>query len=161
MVPGLLLFRVQLDHELFVDNGVDLFTCGHVIDLAAASLRDNGVTSALIHGGTSTVAAIGAPPGLGAWNVGVAHTDRTIELRDQTLSVSSPTGQDRPHIIDPRSGTPVTEPRLAICVGPSAAETDAWSTALVVLGYRPAAMPDEIESSIEIPIPESRTAHGS
>ena len=70
-----------------------------------------------------------------------------------------PTGQDRAHIVDPRIGEPVTEPRLAICVGPSGAETDAWATALVVLGYRPAAMPDAIESSIEIP--EPRSAHGS
>ena len=57
------------------------------------------------------------------------------------------------HMIDPRTGEPVADRRLAICIGESAAETDAWSTALVVLGYRPASTPDRIASSIETPVP--------
>jgi len=42
---------------------------GYALDRAAALLRENGVTAALLHGGTSSVVAIGSPPDAAAWRV--------------------------------------------------------------------------------------------
>jgi len=44
---------------------------GYAIDCAAEILRDAGIRSALLHGGTSTTYAIGQPPGEEAWKVGI------------------------------------------------------------------------------------------
>jgi len=44
---------------------------GFAIDAAAEILREDGVTSALIHGGTSTTYALGHPPGQEAWKVAI------------------------------------------------------------------------------------------
>ncbi len=42
---------------------------GHAVEVAADILRQAGVTSAFIHGGTSSSYAIGQPPGQPAWKV--------------------------------------------------------------------------------------------
>jgi FAD:protein FMN transferase len=64
-----------------------------------------------------------------------------IELRDAALSVSAVQGKAFEvegrllgHVIDPRSGMPVTGARLAAVMGESATDTDALSTALLVRG---------------------------
>ena len=45
---------------------------GYAVERAAEILREAGVTSALIHGGTSTVEAIGHPPDAETWKIAVA-----------------------------------------------------------------------------------------
>jgi thiamine biosynthesis lipoprotein len=44
---------------------------GYAVGVAAEMLREAGVTSALIHGGTSSVFAIGRPPETDAWKVAI------------------------------------------------------------------------------------------
>ena len=127
---------------------------GYALDRAAQILRDGGITSALIHGGTSSVLAIGAPPGAHAWRVGLARGHRLpfIDLCDAALSVSRPFSQIRDgktHIVDPRSQAAIAERRFAVVIGPSACAADAWSTALAVLGERPASLGDEWTTIIE------------
>jgi thiamine biosynthesis lipoprotein len=130
---------------------------GRAIDEAATVLEEAGVVNALLHGGTSTVRARGGGPDGGGWRVGIpaprdpdappgARTEApglaaTVTLLDEALSVSEIAGKgftDRGafhgHVLDPRTGRPVTGALLAAVVGPSAAETDALSTALLVLG---------------------------
>ncbi len=124
---------------------------GYAIDRAVEILREAGVTSALLHGGTSTTAAIGAPPDAAAWNIAVdlPSTAATppptrlavVPLRDESLSVSAvwgrsfQSGEQRfGHVIDPRTGQPVQAALLAALVLPSAAESDALSTALLLGG---------------------------
>ena len=46
---------------------------GYAIERAAEILRQDGVNSAILHGGTSTVHAIGHPPGVAAWQVAIAR----------------------------------------------------------------------------------------
>jgi FAD:protein FMN transferase len=124
---------------------------GYAIDRAVELLRAAGVTSALLHGGTSTTVAIGAPPDAAAWSVAVdlPSIDATspstrlaaISLRDESLSVSAvwgrsfQSGDERyGHVIDPRTGHPVRAALLAALVLPSATESDALSTALLLDG---------------------------
>ena len=120
---------------------------GYAIDRAAKILREAGVTRALLHGGTSTIYGIGAPPDEEGWKVAIAgsqdesRTIATVLLRDSALSVSAvwarsfeADGKKFGHVIDPRTGQPVNNAVLAAVALPSATETDALSTALLVLG---------------------------
>lgn len=93
---------------------------GFAVECAGELLREAGVTSALLHGGTSTVLAIGAPPDAEAWKIALDHPDQratpnlkpetqytphgprathhvppwaTVALRDQSLSVSAVWGK--------------------------------------------------------------------
>ena len=124
---------------------------GYAVDRAAEILREAGVTSALIHGGTSTAYAIGQPPDAGAWKIAIDPPGRAPEappaplaivpLRDDSLSVSAVWGKSFTaggrtygHVIHPRTGEPAATAVLAAVALPSATESDALSTALLVLG---------------------------
>jgi thiamine biosynthesis lipoprotein len=121
---------------------------GYALDLAARLLRDEwGVTSALLHGGGSSVYALGRPPGGRGWPVRLRHpTDPgaslgTISLRDEGLGTSAATfqffeynGRRLGHLLDPRTGWPAAGTASASVVAPTAAEADAMSTAAFVLG---------------------------
>ena len=131
---------------------------GYALDLAVESLREAGIESALIHGGTSTVCGFGRPPS-GVWNVAVERPPKpgqtpgaalpaegpkplaVLSLQDESLSVSgvhgksfTVDGRTYGHIIDPRTGMPAHGALLAAVVLPSAAESDALSTALLLGG---------------------------
>ncbi len=125
---------------------------GYALGRAAELLREAGVTSALLHGGTSTVYALGQPPGQEHWRIAIqppparypgqpAPKMPAVLLRDEALSVSAVWGKsfqtaDRTfgHVLDPRTGEPVNGALLSAVILPSAMETDALSTALLVLG---------------------------
>ncbi|HWD18941.1 MAG TPA: FAD:protein FMN transferase [Verrucomicrobiae bacterium] len=119
---------------------------GYAIDCAVEILREAGVTSALVHGGSSTVYGLGQPPGGAAWQIAIQNPPgvdlgAVVGLRDSALSVSAGWGKSFTldgktygHVFDPRLGRPV-EGCLVAAVGlPSATETDAFSTALLVDG---------------------------
>jgi thiamine biosynthesis lipoprotein len=128
---------------------------GYAVERAAELLRESGVNSALLHGGTSTVYALGKPFDAETWTIAVENAPAannevksspesllaTIPLRDEALSVSAvwgrafqANGKTFGHVLDPRSGEPVSNAVLAAVVLPSATETDALSTALLVRG---------------------------
>ncbi|VTT97671.1 family lipoprotein : ApbE family lipoprotein OS=Pirellula staleyi (strain ATCC 27377 / DSM 6068 / ICPB 4128) GN=Psta_0073 PE=4 SV=1: ApbE [Gemmataceae bacterium] len=121
---------------------------GYALDRAAELLRESGVASALLHGGGSSVYAIGHPPGdARGWPVRLRHpTDTaaslgTVYLRNQGLGTSAATfqffeykGQKLGHLLDPRLGWPARGVQSTSVVAPTAAEADAMSTAAFVLG---------------------------
>jgi FAD:protein FMN transferase len=119
---------------------------GYAVDRAAELLRENGITSALIHGGTSTAFAIGRQPDGSRWKIAITPPDNdssapplaVVELENESLSVSAVWGRSFKagektygHIIDPRTGAPADSARLSAVVWPSATESDALSTALL------------------------------
>jgi len=116
---------------------------GYAIDAAIAILRGHGVRAALLHGGTSSVHAIGKPPD-GAWKIrwsppGVP--EQTFTLCDSAMSVSAVHGKAFTsggrcygHVLDPITGEPADDARSAVVTGPASLECDALSTALLVLG---------------------------
>jgi thiamine biosynthesis lipoprotein len=117
---------------------------GFAIDEAIAILRAHGVNRALLHGGTSSVHAIGCPADGDAWRI--AWSPRTggatiLELRDSALSVSAQHGKAFfhdghrfGHVFDPGTGWPADGPGGAVVTGPRSLECDALSTALLVNG---------------------------
>jgi thiamine biosynthesis lipoprotein len=124
---------------------------GYAVERAAEVLREAGVTSALIHGGTSTVQALEAPPGEEYWKIAIETPSpvpdapptllATVPLKEEAMSVSGVWGNSFQvegrtfgHIINPRTGEPALGTVLAAVVLPSATETDALSTALLTVG---------------------------
>lgn len=112
---------------------------GYALDRAAELLREAGVETALLHGGTSTVIALGAPPDAEAWTIALPRGG-TVRLRDESLSVSAgwgksfrdASGRELGHVLNPRTGQPVPGERFAAVVAPSATDSDALSTAAVL-----------------------------
>jgi FAD:protein FMN transferase len=130
---------------------------GFAVDRAAETLREVGVTSALLHGGTSTAYAIGRPPGGARWKIAIPSPDNhadapplaNVELEDESLSVSAVWGRSfrageksYGHILDPRTGQPAEYARMSAVILPEATETDALSTALL-------AAPDLLASMVQ------------
>jgi len=70
---------------------------GYAVGVAAEILREAGVTSALIHGGTSSVYAIGRPPEADAWKVAIERPPDSGAGFQPDYGASSPSsifGQD-------------------------------------------------------------------
>lgn len=129
---------------------------GHAIDQAVAVLRECGITSALLHGGTSAVAAIGRPTPAQRWRVGVRHpltedVAFSVELEDAALAVSAPHGRrvnGHGHIIDPRSGSPAETALLALVAGPCARECDGWTKPVLIGRRRPLRLPPAMSTVV-------------
>lgn len=118
---------------------------GYAIDRCVALLHEYEIENALIHGGTSTVYGLGAPPDAEAWEVGIRdpHGDEnealfSVGLRNRALSISAPhnksfelNGKRYGHVLDPQTGMPGAGCLLAVVLCESAEESDALSTALL------------------------------
>jgi thiamine biosynthesis lipoprotein len=122
---------------------------GYALDRAAEIVRDRwNLPGALLHGGHSSVYAIGTEPGEErGWAVGLNHPWEPgrrialLRLRDRALGTSAATfrhleyeGRKLGHVLDPRTGWPAEGIALASAVAPTAAEADALATAFYVRG---------------------------
>jgi thiamine biosynthesis lipoprotein len=118
---------------------------GFAVDAAVDLLRQNGVHAAMVSAGSSTLYALGSPPGKRGWRVIVpdpqhtSETISTIELRDASLSTANCTeknfvldGHLYCHIMNPHTLRPV-EGRVQVTVlYPQATASDALSNVLFV-----------------------------
>jgi thiamine biosynthesis lipoprotein len=118
---------------------------GYAIDRAIGVLQRHGITDALVNFG-STAYGLGGAPGreteretTAGWRMAIRHphdlnqTMGTVLLKNGALSTSG--GYEQPgHLIDPRSGRVATGMLSASVIAPTAAASDAWSTAAFVLG---------------------------
>ncbi len=120
---------------------------GYAVDRVVAVLREANVRAALVDAGSSTLFALGAPPGRHGWRVRVPYaaersrTLTTVELRDQSLSTSGNyekffrlNGRVYCHIMDPRTGEPVQGTMQTTVIAPTGTASDALSTTTFVLG---------------------------
>lgn len=118
---------------------------GYALDRAAGLIRQQGVTSALLHLGTSSVLAIGSPPDADAWRIGLRDPDdltresRQIPLANAALSTSATRHASHDvtvvsDLLDPRTGQPLLARAACTVVAPTASIAEALSTAFVVLG---------------------------
>lgn len=119
---------------------------GYAVDLAVKTLRDAGISSALVSAGGSTLYGIGHPPGQAGWRVAVANPAEAgralafVSLRDASLSTSGvlrqfvvDRGRRYSHVFDPRSGEPVEGMCQVTVVAPTATASDALTKAAFVL----------------------------
>jgi FAD:protein FMN transferase len=139
---------------------------GFAVDHVADRLRALGVTSALINFGGSSIAAIGTPPGKQGWEVLVQGADGRVRgslyLRDGALSTSGSMGRSwiiegkkYGHLINPLTGFPVTQARVATVLASSAAQAEALTKPLIVLGKNALPIMKNFSDSEAVVIPES------
>ncbi len=151
------LDKVQLDEKAgtvhFLQKNMRLdfggIAKGLSLDYAAEVLKEHGVKNAILHAGTSTVVAMGAPPGENGWTVRIRapYNDNDgeyvdeVQIRDASLSTSSSSerflelnGKKYSHIFDPRTGMPVEGVLSATAIAPTGLDSDALSTAFFVMG---------------------------
>jgi len=127
----------------FTGMGVDLggIGKGYALDRAARSMRDAGVSRALLNFGGETL-ALGEK-----WEVAVADPSERLKpvvrlvVSDAAVSTSSQSERGivikkkrYGHIFDPRTGQPVESQASVSVVARSATRADALSTALLVMG---------------------------
>jgi thiamine biosynthesis lipoprotein len=123
---------------------------GYALDVVLEELERRGLPRALVVGG-GDVRAGAPPPGEAGWHVAIAGLDSAdpgvdraagaLVLAHGALSTSGDLEQGfelenvrYSHIVDPRSGRALTERRLVSVRAPTATQSDAWATALSVLG---------------------------
>ncbi|MCA9216928.1 MAG: FAD:protein FMN transferase [Planctomycetales bacterium] len=120
---------------------------GYALDRSAERLRDHGLDAFLLHGGHSSILALGSHAGLEGWPVGIGNplfTDKrlgTIVLKNQAMSTSGSNiqyfrhqGKRYGHILDPRHGCPVDGVLSVTAIANDATTADALSTAFYVMG---------------------------
>jgi len=158
---GMHLVRLNEDNRTveFARPGVRLdlgaIGKGYAIDEAVLILREAGIEHAFIHGGTSTMYALGKPIENDTWKVALRYPDAdesdrseeaimaVVNLEDEALSVSAVKGKSFEvdgtvygHVLDPRTGWPTTGALQTAVALPSATDSDALSTGLLVLGKK-------------------------
>ncbi len=122
---------------------------GFALDRIADRLKENGLSSFLIHGGRSSVLACGSdgPTAAEGWKVAIEHPLRAsqrlgeIRLVDSALATSGSgkqffhhRGQRLGHVLDPRLGRPAGDMLAITVIADRAADADALSTACFVEG---------------------------
>ena len=117
---------------------------GYAVDRVVQLLQASGIRRAYIDAGGSTIYALGAPPGMEAWNVGLR--DPSGRLAPETMLVNSSVSTseqsapsvlegDAPgHIVLPGTGKPLRTRYAVSVIAASATASDALSTTLLLLG---------------------------
>jgi len=119
---------------------------GFAVDRVVALLRAQGITSAFLSAGGSTLYAIGTPPGEPGWPVNIPDPVTpgkiidTVLLQDESLSTGACTekffikdGHRYCHIFNPLTMRPVEGMLQTTVIDPSATDSDALSTVAFVL----------------------------
>ena len=147
--------HLKLDAERrtirFDESGVDIdlggIAKGYAVDRAVDILRSNGITSALVSSGTSSIYALGSPPGAQGWKITLrdpydAHKPAdVIHLQNYSLSTSGNyerffeiDGKSYCHIMNPHSGWPVQGVLSAAVLAATGTDTDGRSAGCFVMG---------------------------
>jgi thiamine biosynthesis lipoprotein len=152
--------NMQLDPETrtvrFAKPGVEMdpggIGKGYAVDKVVEVLRESGVHTAMVSAGTSSVYAMGVPPGEKGWKVGIRHprssrqTVAEVFLKDESLSTSGnyekfflAEGKMYSHIMDPRTGYPAQGVLSVSVIAPNTLDSEAWTKPFFVLGRQWAA----------------------
>jgi thiamine biosynthesis lipoprotein len=126
---------------------------GYAVDRMAEILTEAGVEAALITAGSSSIYAIGAPPGdARGWHVAIRHpkdpskTVADVYLRNESMATSGnyekfflARGRLYSHIMDPRTGYPAQGMLSVSVLAPRAIDSEAWAKPYYINGRRWAA----------------------
>jgi thiamine biosynthesis lipoprotein len=147
---NILLDRTTLTVR-FAKKGVELdpggIGKGYAVDRMVDILRQDGIRSAFISAGGSSIYALGAPPGENGWPIklndgrGSNLPAATVCLRDQSLSTSGSYekffiagGKRWSHIMDPRTGNPAAGMLSVSVIAPRTIDSEAWAKPYFILG---------------------------
>ncbi|ASA19628.1 FAD:protein FMN transferase [Paenibacillus donghaensis] len=139
---------------------------GYAADRIADYLKEEGLDSAMINLGGSSIIALGTKPGGAQWNIGLQDPDQTrgtqlgtIKITDEVIDASGVYErffmQDNVryhHILDPRTGFPSQNGLKSITImSPNATDADALSTGVFLMGLEEGmtyleALPGDVEA---------------
>lgn len=127
---------------------------GYALDKALETLQSHGIESALIDAsGDLRIGA--APPGTSGWRVGVSSLNKEPAFYCELTNVGIASSGDAnryveidgvrySHIVDPRTGEPMTRRCVATVMAPNATLADALASALCVLGVQECGVIDQL-----------------
>lgn len=122
---------------------------GYAADRIADYLKEQGLDSAMINLGGSSIIALGNKPNGSPWNIGLQDPDQsrgtqlgTIKITDEVIDASGvyeryfmQDGVRYHHILDPRTGFPSQNGLKSITImSPNATDADALSTGVFLMG---------------------------
>ena len=117
---------------------------GWTADDCLATLWKNGVTMALVDAG-GDIAMGEPPPGKEGWQIEIPSADgnKRMILKNSGLTTSGAAyryleldGKRYSHIINPRTGQPLTHRTQVTVLAENATTADAWATAISVMGEK-------------------------
>lgn len=135
-------YRLDAKHHTvrLLGEGVSLdmggFAKGFALERMRRLLADEGIATALLNFGSSSVASLGHHPYGEWWAVGVEHTHlrgtlaHEVHLSGGAMSVSGRSRDGRYHIVNPTTGGRVAAEELILVEGRSALVAEVLSTAL-------------------------------
>jgi len=136
----------------FAKNGMDMdpggIGKGYAVDKMAENLEENGIHSALISGGGSSIYAIGNPPqDAQGWKVNIkdpkntSKAAQTVYLKNDSMSTSGnyekffyAEGKLWSHIMDPRTGYPSMGMLSVSIITPRTIDSEAWCKPYYIWG---------------------------
>ncbi|AIQ39770.1 FAD:protein FMN transferase [Paenibacillus sp. FSL R7-0312] len=139
---------------------------GYAADRIADYLKAQGLDSAMINLGGSSIIALGNKPNGSPWNIGLQDPDQsrgtqlgTIKISDEVIDASGvyerffmQDGVRYHHILDPRTGFPSQNGLKSITImSPNATDADALSTGVFLMGLEDGmkyleALPEKIDA---------------
>lgn len=120
--------KVRLDRDSlsavrlseYVRLNLSGFLKGYALDRSVKIISGNGLGNALVSFGSSSICALGNHPGGQGWPVATLEGEEFV-LKDECLTTSGNSSDDRRHIINPATGRYV-EGKSAVSVRTSGAE---------------------------------------
>jgi thiamine biosynthesis lipoprotein len=123
---------------------------GYAVDKMVAVLRANGITSALVSGGGSSIYGLGTPPDDSrGWYIRIRDpkderkTAAEIYLNNNSVSTSGnyekfffADGKLYSHIMDPRTGYPAEGMLSVSVVAPQTLDSEVWAKPYYILGRK-------------------------
>ncbi|WP_025688334.1 FAD:protein FMN transferase [Paenibacillus zanthoxyli] len=139
---------------------------GYAADRIADYLKEQGLDSAMINLGGSSIIGLGTKPGGAQWNIGLQDPDKsrgtqlgTIKISDEVIDASGvyerffmQDGVRYHHILDPRTGYPSQNGLKSVTImSPNATDADALSTGVFLMGYEEGltyleSLPEKVEA---------------
>ena len=120
---------------------------GYAVDKALNVIKKLGIYNACINLG-GNIYVLGAPDGKDAWRIGIQHPRNKDEILGYLELINEATatsgdyerfieikGKRYSHIINPRTGQPVSGTIAVVIVAPTGTAVDALSTSVFVLGH--------------------------
>ena len=136
----------------FIRPGVELdlggIGKGYAVDRMVALLKQNGITSALVNGGGSSIYGLGAPPSEDrGWEINIRDPKSLsgvvadMYLKNESISTSGSSekfflaeGRVYSHIMDPRTGYPAKGVLEVSVIAPRTLESEVWTKPYFILG---------------------------
>ena len=147
--------HLKLDTERrtirFDEEGVEIdlggIAKGYAVDRAVDILRANGITSALVSSGMSSIYALGSPPGEHGWKISIRDpynarkAGDVLRLQNYSVSISGNYekffeigGKNYCHIMNPHTGWPVEGVLATVVLAATGTDTDGRSAGFFVMG---------------------------